>query len=182
VDESTAFSDNLVADVTSKTDFTLLPKILDSKLEEHDADGYLRSTLIKAASTWTQKRQENLLTPMKSSMLNSSDLDVEKKKSFDLLDAISRSGTLPIASSELHVIVAVTHCFDKSLVATLIEDNINPIEKVEKSILLLASTIYGEPAKALSDRAVYARLAATFPRLFALDAHAAGSDGDTDIE
>ena len=28
-----------------------------------------------------------------------------------------------------------THCFDKSLVATLVEDNINPIDKVEKTSL-----------------------------------------------
>ena len=34
---------------------------------------------------------------------------------------------------------AATHCFDKSLLATVIEDNINPIDKVERTSLVMTS-------------------------------------------
>ena len=40
---------------------------------------------------------------------------------------------LPIECATLHVVVAATHCFDKSLVNTVVEDNVNPIEKAERS-------------------------------------------------
>jgi len=67
----------------------------------------------------------------------------EKNRAMDLLTAISRSGSLPIESSVLHVIVAVSHCFQKRIVETIIEDNINPIEKMKKSMMMIASVIHG---------------------------------------
>eukprot|EP00977_Amphora_coffeiformis_P024576 scaffold16330_cov172-Amphora_coffeaeformis.AAC.10 len=57
-----------------------------------------------------------------------SDIDLEKKKAFDLLDAISRSGSLPIDSAELHGIVCLSHWFEKELMGTAIQGNINTIE------------------------------------------------------
>lgn len=152
-------------------DFTLIPKLLDQKLEKYDTSNALRSTIIKAGPNWTRMRQANLLTPIKSSILHPTDVDTEKKRAFDLLDAISRSGTLPIACAELHVIVAVSHCFDNDLMGTVIQDNINPIEKVERSSLMIASTIYGEPAPALvKDAPELERLTASFPLLFDAEA------------
>merc|ERR1711862_504605 len=63
----------------------------------------------------------------------------------DLLTAISRSGSLPIESSELHVIVAVSHCFENEIVDTVIVDNINPIEKMRRSMMIIASVIHNVP-------------------------------------
>jgi len=42
--------------------------------------------------------------------------------------------------------VAVTHCFSKSLVDTVVQDNVNPIEKVERSSLIVGSAIHDMPA------------------------------------
>jgi hypothetical protein len=153
----------------SGEDFTLIPKILDMKLEKYDTDSALHSTIIKAGSSWTRKRQENFLTRPISSTLQSDEIATEKKKAMDMLDAISRSGTLPIECAELHVFVAVSHCFDNDILGTVIQDNVNPIEKVERSALLLASTIYGEPVQTLirSEKDVE-RLTASFPEVFAL--------------
>jgi hypothetical protein len=149
-------------------DFTLIPKVLDKKLEKYDTSNALRSTIIKTGPNWTRMRQDNLLTPIKASNLSPSDIETEKKKAFDLLDAISRSGTLPIACAELHVIVGVSHCFDNDLMGTVIQDNINPIEKCERSSLMIASTIYGEPANTLVvDEQQLERLTGSFPLLFA---------------
>jgi hypothetical protein len=96
-------------------DFTTIPKILDAKLERFDTDDALRSTIIKASRNWTRLRQENLLTPVSSEGLSASEIGTEKRKAFDLLDAISRSGTLPIDCAELHVVVALSHCFENDV-------------------------------------------------------------------
>ena len=148
-----------------------VPKLLDSSIEKHIQDSTLRSTVIQTAPTWTRHRQENLLTKIIPSKLSASAIKSEKAKAFDLLDALSRSGSLPIAFSELHVIACVTHCFEKNVMNTLIQDNINPIEKLEMSTLLVASTIHGKPAGLLlnndQDRK---RLTANFASIMAEDA------------
>jgi hypothetical protein len=100
---------------TIAEDFTAIPQILDAKLEKYDLDNALRSTIIKASQHWIRKRQQNLLITASSTHMTKSDIDSEKKKAFDMLDAISRSGTLPIDSAELHVVIALSHCFENDV-------------------------------------------------------------------
>lgn len=147
-------------------DFTLLPKLLDATVERHDTDGALRSTIVKADVNWTRMRQANLLVAPSRDVLVEHETKNEKKKAFDLLDAISRSGTLAIDCSELHVVVAVSHCFDNDIMGSVIEDNINPIEKVERSSLLLAAAVSGLSPTNLIEDENKERLSNTFPMLF----------------
>lgn len=58
------------------------------------------------------------------------DQKTERNSAFDLLDALSRSGSLEIDYASLHVVVASTHCFGETLMNTIVKDNMNPIEKV----------------------------------------------------
>ena len=154
---------------TGVVDFTTIPKELDAKFERYDTDSSIRATVIETAPNWTRRRQENLLTKLEEATLLHTATKSEQNKAFDLLDALSRSGTLPIACAELHVVVAITHCFENDVMGTVIQDNVNPIEKVEKSSLLLASTIYGCGIPALmKERSKCDRLAISFPDLFAL--------------
>ncbi|EJK70964.1 hypothetical protein THAOC_07640 [Thalassiosira oceanica] len=131
-------------------DFTLIPKQLDYSVEEGKGVAVsLRSTTIKTSKSWTRNRQANLLSKPEKQGLDTDEMRREKSKAFDLLDALSRSGSLTIVHSELHVVVAMTHCFDKDLMGTVIRDNVNPIEKLEISTLLLASAVHGVSAREL---------------------------------
>jgi len=130
-----------------KLDFTMIPKILDSEIERHCGGATLRSTTVKLGDDWQQLRQENILTKPNKTILQSDDLKkMERNKALDLLDALSRSGSLQISHSEIHVIVTVTHSFERDVIDTIVQDNINPIEKLEMSSLIVGSTIYGIPA------------------------------------
>jgi hypothetical protein len=161
---------SISSDSSDGVDFTIIPKILDSKIEKYDTDLALRSTIIKTGVSWNRKSQENLLSPMKTSYLSSDAILDEKKKAFDLLDAITRSGVLPIDCSELHVVVGLSHCFDNDLMGTIIQNNMNPIEKVERSALLMASTIYNQlPAALLKDDDEKERLQVSFPQLLSAE-------------
>ena len=53
-----------------------------------------------------------------------------------------------------------THCFEKSLVATVIEDNVNPIDKVEKTSLVMAAAIQGVAPTSVVTPAVRVRIQA----------------------
>ena len=48
-----------------------------------------------------------------------------------------------------HVVLAVTHRFDDSLIETVVAKNVNPIEKLERSALLVAETVQALPAPSL---------------------------------
>ena len=152
-------------------DFTSIPKVLDTKFEAFDTtrgnNSSVRPTTIDTKGGWLRRHQENLLTAMKTSYLGIDKIRSEKNKAFDLLDALTRSGSLPLEHSELHVIVAVTHCFENDVMGTVIQDNVNPIEKVEKSSLIMASTIHNiTPRGLLRFREDAARLQLTFPAMF----------------
>ncbi len=144
-------------------DFTFIPKLLDAKLNEQNdnddsgsggntGEGALKSTIIQTSpQNWERLRKESLLLPPRRSNLTSDQMKSEKNEAMDLLKAISRSGSLPIAQSDLHVIVSVSHCFHNNLLSTVVQDNVNPIEQVEKSLLMIGSVIYSvEPQSLLS--------------------------------
>jgi len=92
----------------------------------------------------------------------------ERSRAFDLLDALTKSGCLSIEMASLHVIMAATHFFDKSLLDTLVQQNVNPIEKVERSNLIMATTIHNKPAKDLIKPDQEKRLMTYSPQLFGL--------------
>jgi len=148
------------------TDYTAIPGQLDDAFKALDVDSALRPTIIKMRDVWTRKAQDGLLSKPKDQTLRSSEQRSEKQKAFDLLDALSRSGVLSVDYASLHIVIAATHCFDKTLIDTVIQDNVNPIEKVERSILIMASTVKKEPVESLVKADQVERLRRFAPSLF----------------
>lgn len=130
-------------------DYTKIPEILDAKFEKLDEDGALCPTIISPGNVWTKEYLPSLLASPITKHLNHISLETEKNKAFDLIDALSRSGALPFEHASLHVVMGATHCFDKSLTNTVIQDNVNPIEKLERSLLIIATTLHNQPAQEL---------------------------------
>jgi len=65
--------------------------------------------------------------------------------------------------------MAATHSFEHSLMETVIKDNINPIEKVERSVLIVATTVQNKPASELVKPEQLGRVSTYSPALFAPD-------------
>lgn len=145
----------LATATSGAVDFAKIPVLLDKRLEAMDADAAMRPTKIIVGERWSKKSTKGLLGKLNEMTLHKGQQDTEKQRAFDLLDAISRSGSLPIDTASLHVLLAVTHCFDDSLLDTLVVKNKNPIEKLEASSLLVAEVIKGLPAPQLVRGEVY---------------------------
>ena len=169
-------------DVASELDYTKIPSTLDAKLLTAEGGAAIRPTTIKVGETWTKRSQKALLGKPKEEALHTEEQQREKQAAFDLLDALSCSGALPIACCSLHVVVAATHAFDQSLLDTVIQQNVNPIEKLERSSLLVATTIHDAPAGRLLRDEVRERVARfAAPELLGGDAAAAGEGAVADL-
>jgi hypothetical protein len=149
-------------------DYTLIPEELDQKFLLLDEDAALRPTIIKPDLIWKKKFQKALLAKPEEQILKVEDQFYERTRAYDLLDALTKSGCLAIEMASLHVIMAATHFFDKSLLDTLVQQNVNPIEKVERSNLIMATTIHNKPAKDLIKPDQEKRLITYSPQLFGL--------------
>jgi hypothetical protein len=121
-----------------------VPAAIDAKFDKLDEDGAVRPTKVLPGEVWRKKFLKSLLAKPSETSLGKDELRTEKNKAFDLLDALSKSGALPLGNCQLHVVILVTHCFDKTLMETVTRDNVNPIEKVERTQLILASAVHAE--------------------------------------
>jgi hypothetical protein len=150
--------------VEDEVDLSSIPNVLDAKLGNIPGDS-IRPTIIKSGSPWTFKSQPALLSPAQTKTLGAPDQEKERNRAYDLLDALSRSGSLPFDDASLHVVVGLTHCFEDSVLDTLIKRNVNPIERVERSSLIMAAVIQDKPVKELIKSDQVERLESLFPSL-----------------
>jgi hypothetical protein len=150
-DGKAASSDDNAAKVAGKDDFvdeeaaidyTQVPAKIDAKFDKLDEEGAVRPTKVLLGEVWRKKFQKALLAKPSETSLGKDELRTEKNKAFDLLDALSKSGALPLGNCQLHVLIVVTHCFDRTLMETVFRDNVNPIEKVERTQLIIASAVH----------------------------------------
>eukprot|EP00438_Fugacium_kawagutii_P007628 Skav221469 [mRNA] locus=scaffold1700:419244:421060:+ [translate_table: standard] len=139
----------------------------------------------KTGRSWKKRSQKALLAEPKDSQLSADEQKTEKDSAPDSTFAvfpIARSGALPLSHATLHIVIAATHCFDKTVLETVVQDlalawggwfhqeNVNPIEKVERSTLIMASTVHQQPTAALINQSSLSRVSAASPQLFLRDA------------
>ena len=135
--------------VVGPCDYTQLPALLDRAFDRWDADRAVRPTVIQPADRWQRARQKALLLTKEQAaaeLLSSEDLNRERHAAFDLLDALTCSGALPMLDAALHIVVAATHNFGDTVMNTIVQRSRNPIEAVERSSLILARTLFGSAA------------------------------------
>ena len=149
----------------SSGDYTKLPALLNQQFDRLDIDNAIRPTKIKTGDVWTLSRQDGLLSDAVTSTLDEDSQHKERNAAYDLLDALTRSGVLSVDCAQFHVIVAATHFFGKNLMETIVKDSVNPIEKVERSHLIMASTISGKHVKDLIQDTELNRLKTFAPML-----------------
>ena len=150
----------------AKVDFTSLPSQLDDAHDKLDPDSALRATIINTSDKWAKTSQKGLMQSPSTSSLDAGALDQERNAAFDLLDALSRSGASVLEDVSLHVVIASTHNFDLSLMDTVVKGNVNPIERVERSALILASTLHRTSTAHLLKRDQLVRVQGSSPSLF----------------
>ena len=161
-------ADNAVEEVGDGQEYELtqLPTQLDGNFDKFDADNALHSLIITTGPQWQKKAQKSLLSSPQSSVLGQDELKTEKQRTFDLLDALTRSGALSLDETALHVLVGASHDFAQTVMDTLIEDNINPIAHLERSMAIIASTVTSKPARDLFKEEHLDRLSTQTPALF----------------
>jgi hypothetical protein len=135
--------------VESADDFTRYPKLLDDNFDRLDTHHAVRPCIINVGETWIRSKQKNLMEKAKESTISAEDQNKDRNAAFDLLDALTRSGAIPIEDAALHVVIGVNHSFDVSVMDSLVQENRNPIEHVERSHLILATSLFSQPAHAL---------------------------------
>jgi len=147
-------------------DLASVPTTLDAQYDALDEDSALRPSIVKPGKVWERRRRAGLLGEEKTVMLKKGELEADRKVAYDLLDALTKSGELEVDHTELHVVVMATHCFDRTLLDTVVQRNVNPIEKVERSELIVASTLHRAPPEALVKPSELKRLRTFSPGLF----------------
>jgi hypothetical protein len=150
-------------------DYTSIPKALDAQYERVDSEGSVRPTIITPSQQWTKRSQQSLLSAPQTRPVDAEEQGAERRRAFDLLDALTKSGGIEVESAALHVVVAATHCFDSSVMDTVIRQNVNPIEKAEQATLVAAATVHGRPPQALVVGEQAERLLSFSPRLRLLE-------------
>jgi ubiquitin len=143
-------------------DYTTIPQELDSCLEAQGGR-QLRPTTIKIGTRWTGSKQDGLLSKPKKLSFGTAEQESEKAAAFCLLDSLSRSGDLVLDEASLHVVIATTHCFDESLVNTVIQQNVNPIEELESSAVIVGAVVHHKPLTQLVRADECERISAALP-------------------
>ncbi len=161
-------SDQPNADNVAKgvVDYSHIPALLESRFQALDEDGALHPTILSAGKVWNKRFKKGLLSEFSTVSMAKAEQKLEKQRVYDLLDALTKSGVLSMEGASLHVVLAATHMFDKSVLNTLVQDNVNPIEKVERSNLIVASVVHGAAPVDMLKPAELERAQKASPALF----------------
>jgi hypothetical protein len=122
--------------------YTDFPRAIEKRFEVYQTDVPTRPTIIKLGSVFTHKKTVGLISAPVTDTLGESEQKTQLAKALDLIDALTKSGDLPLSDCQVHIINASTQYFEDTLMDTLIKKNRNPIEPLERSTMILASFLH----------------------------------------
>ena len=129
-------------------DFTTLPSELDRRCAEHDST--LKPTMIELGDEWSLKYQTGILGPTSEKNIPEDAQREKMQEAFSLLNALTRSGEIPITDAALHIMVVSTHPVAADMIGTVARENRNPIKQAKRDDEILANVIHGRPISELT--------------------------------
>ncbi len=144
----------------SAKDIMGVPKEIDAMLEKYDEKGRVCPVIINVSNEWSKRAQLALLAAPTQFLLDVQAQGTERNAAFDLLDALTKSGAMPLEDVSLHCVLAYTTCFDQTLMDAMVKENVNPIEAVEQKEFIVASAIHNVDVASLIEPSHLARVAA----------------------
>jgi hypothetical protein len=115
-------------------DLTKVPAELDAKYLALDSDAALRACTITPSGPWTKSSLASILAKPVESSLGGEEQGKARSAAFDLLDALSRSGALPIENAALHVVMGAVHRFEEGLMDTVVKGNIKCVAAAARGL------------------------------------------------
>ena len=132
-----------VHDCSDEFDVFKICSLFDKNINRFCDDCILHSSIIKLDSIWEDKTCFGFNEYQQTDEMN---------KTIDLLDALSFSGIFPFDNVSFHILLSGNHDFKRSVIDTIIQENINPVSSLLHSNTIIASTIFGvqNPASLLN--------------------------------
>ena len=149
--------------------FETFPARLEEAMSTHDLRDALRPTIITPGATWSRRSRKSLIDDFATRALGVEERRSEHVRALSLLDALTKGGALDAPYSEVHVVVPTTHHFERTLMATLAHDNVDPIEAIESSMIIIATTLYNTTAQSLVSTGAMAKRESSPPHLIKED-------------
>jgi hypothetical protein len=127
----------------SVVDVTKIPASFEKEFAHSEI---VRPTKLAIDSrSWVKQTYPTIMS--KTAVTKKPELDKEKNHAFELLLKLSRSGAFVLTNVSMHVFIALTHSFQKDLMDGLVENNLNPLKEVQKTMVTMNSVLHGvEPA------------------------------------
>ena len=143
-----------------------IPQRMEAAFLALDGDGCLRPTIVRTGGEWHKRSSKSLVhDDTEDELFDSDDRRRERRRALDLLDALTRCGAIELEEASVHVVVAATNTFPKTLLATLGEESVNPIGVVERSSLIATAVIHSTQPSRLLRAGAQQRLLADGPDL-----------------
>jgi hypothetical protein len=79
-------------------DVTTLPQVMEASYDHLDIEGAIRPTIIRVGDSWSYQSQTSLLTKPTTTTLNHDHQHDQRNKAMDLLDALTKSGSLSLGT------------------------------------------------------------------------------------
>jgi hypothetical protein len=125
-------------------DYTQIPSQIEKVFHQYDPSGSVRPTIINIGKIWKKETRQSILAPFVTKFLANDEQLKAKNEAFQLLDCLTKSGSICVTHCQFHILISSTHCYNDTLLNSVIQHNSNPIEEIERSSLIIASIIHQE--------------------------------------